>query len=266
LLNRLFSASGEYGPTYNRSDGLVKQASAQIPGAPRTFVHKCHGGPDSLITSREAYEVAARFFFGNVRARLRLVRAEVVRGLDMFGKSEIFLGIAIKPRRVDFELFHQSAEAENCYGPFETPDLTDERASFGWAGPDRLIWEGYLDVSRILEDESITTKDLVLRLDVYVSERDIFGIGFSDNIVFRKQYYIRAILDPKLELYCHPDETFAKEGFQAPARDKMREVKDGWEFDVGGTGFRGTFQIELDAVPEVGAPQRLAFGSSVADL
>ena len=71
-LNRLFSVSGEGGPCYNRSDGLVKQAYAQIPGAHRTFVHKCHGGHDSLVTSREAYEIATRFFFGNVRARLSL--------------------------------------------------------------------------------------------------------------------------------------------------------------------------------------------------
>jgi len=63
-MNRLFSAAEEFGPNYNRSDGLVKQVSAQLPGAPRTFVHKCHGGPDSLVTSREAFEIATRFFFG----------------------------------------------------------------------------------------------------------------------------------------------------------------------------------------------------------
>ena len=34
--------------------------------------------------------------------------------------------MSVKPRRVDFELFHQSAEAENCYGPFRTADLSDE--------------------------------------------------------------------------------------------------------------------------------------------
>ena len=55
--NRLFSVADEFGPNYNRSDGLVKQQSAQIPGAPRTFVHKCHGGVDSLVTSREAFEI-----------------------------------------------------------------------------------------------------------------------------------------------------------------------------------------------------------------
>ena len=37
-LNRLFSTPQEYGWNYNRSDGLVKQTSAQLPGAPvRSF-------------------------------------------------------------------------------------------------------------------------------------------------------------------------------------------------------------------------------------
>ncbi|HEY9725466.1 MAG TPA: hypothetical protein V6D50_03370, partial [Chroococcales cyanobacterium] len=97
-LNRVFSVSGEYGPNYNRSDGLVKQAYAQVPGAPRTFLHKCHGGFDSLLTCRESFEVATRFFFGNVRSRLRLVNAKITRGQDWFGKSEFFFGVSIKPR------------------------------------------------------------------------------------------------------------------------------------------------------------------------
>ena len=46
------------------------------------------------------------------------------RGQDWFGKSEFFFGVSIKPRCVDFELFHQSAEAENCYGPFNNGDLS----------------------------------------------------------------------------------------------------------------------------------------------
>src|SRR5690606_31663858 len=142
-LNRLFSTPQEEGWTYNRSDGLVKQSSAQLPGAPRTFIHKCHGGYDSIVTAREAFEVATRFFHGDVRARVTLVRAQVKRGLDRFGKSELFFGMSVKPRRIDFDLFHQSAEAENCYGPFRTPDLSDdlETKGFGWAGPDRLIYE-----------------------------------------------------------------------------------------------------------------------------
>jgi hypothetical protein len=186
-LNRLFSVAGEGGATYNRSDGLVKQAFAQIPGAPRTFIHKCHGGTDSLVTSREAYEIATRFFFGNILARLRLIDADVVRGGDFFGQSEFFFGVTNKPRQVDFELFHQSVEAENCYGPFATRDLTDPAVSFDWADPaTRLIWQGYLDTSRLVEDpERGNIKDMVLRMDCYVGERDSFGLGFSDNVIFR---------------------------------------------------------------------------------
>ncbi|MBD1935378.1 MULTISPECIES: esterase/lipase family protein [Cyanophyceae] len=260
-LNRLFPMAGEYGSNYNRSDGLVKQTAAQIPGAPRTFVHKCHGGDDSLITSREAFEVATRFFFGNVRSRLRFVKGKVTRGKDFFGKSEFFLGVSIKPRRVDFDLFHQSKEAENCYGPFSEVDPQDknidfreenQKLGFPWADSNKLIWEGYLDTTPIIKDKSITTKDMVMRLDFYVGERDLFGIGFSDNVIFRQQYYIRALLPteekPYGTLYLHTDERFS-------ADDKPMEKKDGgWEFEIGGSGFQGTFRIEIDDVPEDGQP------------
>jgi hypothetical protein len=43
----------------------------------------------------------------------------------------------------------------------------------------------------------------------------------------------------------------------------MRIANGGWEFDVSGTGFEGTFRIELDAVPEVGSPQPIVAGSSM---
>jgi len=267
-LNRLFPLAGEYGSNYNRSDGLVKQTSAQIPGAPRTFVNKCHGGNDSLITSREAFEIATRFFFGNVRARLRFIKGKVTRGKDFFGKSEFFLGVSIKPRRVDFDLFHQSKEAENCYGPFSAIDPQDKNIDFResndtlgfpWADENKLIWEGYLDTTPIIQDESITLKDLVLRLDFYVGERDLYGIGFSDNVIFRKQYYVRALLptnqQPYPIFYLHADERFAIEGFQPSDTDKMQKVNGGWEFEIGESGFQGTFRIEVDKVPEVGQPK-----------
>lgn len=259
--NRLFAVAGEFGPAYNRSDGLVKQAFAQIPGVPRTFIHKCHGGFDSLVTARESFEIATRFFFGNIRARLYLVKAEVLRGQDFFGKSEFFFGVSIKPRRVDFELFHQSAEAENCYGPFRKDDLSDADVAFPWAGKDRLIWEGYLDTSLILEDKSVTLKDMVMRLDFYVGERDLFGVGFSDNVIFRKQYYVRALLKKPFTMYLHADERFATPGFQASQEDEMTPVNDGWEFNIGGTGFKGTLRIELDQVPEDGPPSRFGIHS-----
>jgi pimeloyl-ACP methyl ester carboxylesterase len=269
LANRLFAWEGESGTNYNRSDGLVKQTSAQISGAPRTFVHKCHGGFDSLVTSREAFEIATRFFFGNLRARLRFVKGRITRGQDWFGKSEFFLGVAIKPRRVDFDLFHQSAEAENCYGPFRTDDLTDAKVQFPWADGDaggKLIWEGHLDTSRILADASISPKDLVLRLDFYVGERDLLGIGFSDNVIFRKQYYVRALLEPPVRIFLHTDETFARDGFVPDPKDELKGTNTGWAIEVGvpGNGFQGTFQIEVDEVPEDGDCRPLPIAAPAA--
>ncbi|MDB5840696.1 MAG: hypothetical protein JWQ23_2648 [Herminiimonas sp.] len=257
-LNRLFSVTEEFGTNYNRSDGLVKQAHAQIPGAPRTFVHKCHGGFDSLVTSRESFEIAARFFFGNMRARLWLLDAHVKRGHDLFGKSEFFFGVSIKPRRVDFDLFHQSAEAENCYGPFATDDLSEDNPAFDWAAPDRMIWEGMLDTASILADSSITTKDLVLRLDFYVGERDLFGIGFSDNVVFRKQYYIRALLTDPLQLFSYADETFASRHRADDTGGELAKGPKGWEFQVIGTGFEATLGIELDVLNPASATSAVA--------
>jgi hypothetical protein len=263
-LNRAFSVGGEFGPNYNRSDGLVKQAFAQLPDAPRTFVHKCHGGPDSLVTSREAFEVATRFFFGNIKVRLNLLSAEITRGQDLFGKSEFFFGVSIKPRAVDFELFHQSAEAENCYGPFSKADLSDKTkdgVAFNWADGDkgnRLIWEGWLDTSAVTlgTDNKPRTNDIVMRLDVYLGERDLFGIGFSDNVVFRKQYYTRAVFDDVRdlaslrELVLHTGEDFSD---NAPAETRQpmeRLAAGGWQFKIKGTGFLATFGIQFDRIPD----------------
>jgi hypothetical protein len=264
-LNRVFSAPGEFGPTYNRSDGLVKQISAQMPGSPRTFVHKCHGGPDSLVTSREAFEIATRFFFGNLRVRISLVSADVKRGLDFFGKSEMFFGVSIKPRRLDFDLFHQSAEAENCYGPFHKTDFSDASPTFGWAGSDRLIWEGWLDTTARAPatDRVDKSDDIVMRLDFYVGERDTFGVGFSDNVIFRKQYYARAVFNSLEELKLRRMELYTSEGFAGSRADikdakelegyqEMKVVKGGWEFDVGGTGFQAKLRVAVDLVPLVG--------------
>jgi hypothetical protein len=272
-LNRAFSVAGEFGPNYNRSDGLVKQAYAQLPGAPRTFVHKCHGGQDSLVTSREAFEIATRFFFGNIYVRLNLIEALVKRGKDLFGKSEFYFGVSIKPRKVDFDLFHQSAEAENCYGPFSSDDFSDKGVAFNWADCDkgeRLIWEGWLDTSATTlgtdkpaggRNEPNGKKkegapDIVMRLDFYVGERDLLGIGFSDNVVFRKQYYARAVFDDleKLKLHkllLHTGENFEKEEETGQAKE-MELTDNGWAFKVEGTGFEAKLGLTFQIVPERG--------------
>jgi pimeloyl-ACP methyl ester carboxylesterase len=261
--NRLFSTPQEFGWNYNRSDGLVKQSSAQLPGAPRTFVHKCHGGYDSLVTSRESFEISTRFFHGDIYVRVNLLEAEVKRGFDFFGKSEMFFGMSVKPRRVDFELFHQSAEAENCYGPFRTADFSDALAArdgFGWAGPDRLIWEGWFDTSRITPAGvqrigEAERRDLVMRFDFYVGERDLLGVGFSDNVIFRKQYYIRAVAGGQqsltatledMELYLYADEDFGDTANAA----KLERANGQWTFVIEGTGFKGRLGISVTQLPE----------------
>ena len=255
----------------NRSDGLVQQASAQLPGAPRTFVHKCHGGPDSLVTSREAYEIAMRFFHATHAVRLWLDHAEVRRGGSWFGRSEYYFGVSIKPRYVDFELFHQSPEAENCYGPFVRPGLDDELADLatelsgplaaagdrttGWAGPDRLIWEGWMDEGRRPVGFA---DDLVFRLDVYVGERDRVGRGFSDNVVFRKQYYVQVLPGEPLELYVHTGEQYLTPGSARGDLKALAGVEDSgvrravaagegqWRFEVSGSGFEATLRVAIE--------------------
>jgi pimeloyl-ACP methyl ester carboxylesterase len=269
LLNRLASVPGEYGPRYNRSDGLVKQAYAQIPGAPRTFVHKCHGGEDSLVTSRESFEVAMRFLHGDVRARLRLKKGLVTRGKDAFGRSEFFLGVSIKPRGVDFDLFHQSAEAENCYGPFHREDLGDSLTDrgFDWLVPDeRVIWEGWLDTS--VRRAGRTANDLVMRLDVYVGERDSWGLGFSDNRVFQKQYYVQAFTDPDVRLFLHTGEHYLSDERPSDTAELLRRVEEAsatpgeevvaceqvegeWRLPVHGTGFEATLGLTLTRADDV---------------
>lgn len=280
LANRLSSLLDERSLTTNRSDGLVKHSAAQLPGAPRTFVHKSHGGTDSLVTSREAYEITMRFLHGTHRVRLWLDQAKIERGKDWFGKSEFYFGVSIKPRYVDFELFHQSPEAENCYGPFSKadltggpPDLENELrkplaapgdATTGWAAPDRLIWEGWVDASQKPDPKA---PGMVFRLDIYVGERDSRGIGFSDNVIFRKQYYLQAFPGSSPELFLHTGEqylgaaepqdqaalaaladAYADQGASAPVRRLGSTAGSGneWTFAVDGTGFTGTFRVAVD--------------------
>ena len=93
--------------------------------------------------------------------------------------------------------------------------------------------------------------DLVLRLDFYLGERDLFGIGFSDNVVFRKQYYARAVFDDVSDLatlrnlVLHTGEDFTD---PAQAKTMRRTSPTTWEFDIGGTGFDATFGLAFAVV------------------
>jgi pimeloyl-ACP methyl ester carboxylesterase len=290
LANRLSSLLDEGTLATNRSDGLVKQAAAQLPGAPRTFVHKCHGGPDSLVTSREAYEISMRFFNGTHRVRLWLDEASITRGRDWFGKSEFYFGASIKPRGLDFELLHQSPEAENCYGPFRSTKLDDapyelfealqkplsqsgDETTY-WAGADRLIWDGFIDEHDVPDPDN---PEMVFRLDLYVGERDSRGFGFSDNVIFRKQYYVQVFPGQPIAVFVHTNErllspkeprTRAVVKSKATSEDNTNDhgvasgegpspevqraaaTDRGWVFKVAGTGFTGTLRVGIERIRE----------------
>ena len=93
--------------------------------------------------------------------------------------------------------------------------------------------------------------DIVIRLDFYLGERDLFGIGFSDNVVFRKQYYARAVFDDVRnlatlrELVLHTGEDFTD---SAQAKTMRETSPTTWEFDITGTGFDATFGLTFAVV------------------
>ena len=137
-------------------------------------------------------------------------------------------------------------ERENCYGPFNSDKLDDARVAFDWLGPkreERTLYAGWLD-----SGQSPTGKDdLVTRLETYVSERDLFGLGFSDNIIHHDQCYVQARLLPKLRLAKHVGEDTNGPGLALKQTDDQT-----WLLPIEGPGFKATFGIQLSFVPEVG--------------
>jgi hypothetical protein len=113
--------------------------------------------------------------------------------------------------------------------------------------------------------------DLVMRLDVYLGDRDGLEIGFSSNCVFHKQYYLQAMLTPELRVFLHTGERFLRE--QRPTvsdvlltdittvADKADDqtvvecdhIADEWQFPVRCTGFRATL------TPNSPMPDRCSF-------
>jgi len=193
------------GQEANHSDGLVKQESALLTGAYRADVHKCHGGSDSLITSREAFELATRFFFGDTEVTIRVKKAkihsrkegllEVVKGL-VDGVPEYYLGFSLKPRDLDFYLHYQKEESENCFGPFSKEEIDGQELVRDSYDPSKngVVFEGFLH-SALGERKGGRNKgdlqNLVVRFDVYVAERDSFFVGHSDTKIVNAQSYFK---------------------------------------------------------------------------
>lgn len=282
FLNQVTNLADGGGLSGNHSDGLVMQSAAQLPGSPRTFIHKCHGGRDSLVTSREAYEIAMRFLHGTHHIALRLQQAKITQGGDWgpFNRNEFYLGVSVKPRGVDFNLFQQSMEAQNCYGPFDsttldegddvrdalTRPLTDwDYQKPYWAGAGRLLWDGWIDAANLFNDAS---NGAIFRLDVFVGEDD--PGGFSDKVIFRKQLFAQVFPGEEPTLFVHSGEQYLDPtqypdlaSVEAVAQEPSSEgltvavqkaspcpgvadgTRSGWDFVANGTGFTGTFHVEI---------------------
>lgn len=161
--------------TGKKSDGLVQQANAKVKDAYTAHVHKCHSGHDSLVTSREAYELATRFFFGDRLITITRTKGRIIGRHELLGQPEYYVGHSLKPRGVDFFLNRQSKEGENCEGAFTKNKLPDNQ----------VVYRGFLDSRRIV---SAAKQDISFRFDIYVGERDILGLlGFSDTILVNHQ-------------------------------------------------------------------------------
>lgn len=240
LLNRFFAIEGDGGRLYNKSDGLVKQRYATLDGAHRADVHKCHGGSDSLVTSREAYEIANRFFFGDRLVRLYFLDGQVNKRSEWFSrlnKPEYYFGVSVKPRGVDFELFHQSEEAENCAGPFNDQNLSKLKDQ-------SLLLETFLDTQRSFS----RANEMGFQLMFYIGERDLGVLGYSDDIILHRPIYINAVRtgakNDEFKLQYFDDTTDDNAGWQ-----DCELLDDGrWAFPLTNPYFQGRFAIEVKEI------------------
>jgi hypothetical protein len=86
-----------------------------------------------------------------------------------------------------------------------------------------------------------------MRLETYVGERDLFGIGFSDNLIYHGHCYIRATLEGELKLAKYIGEDPKGRGEPLAQTDDQT-----WLLPIEGDGFKATYGIQLSFVPEVG--------------
>jgi hypothetical protein len=72
----------------------------------------------------------------------------------------------------------------------------------------------------------------VLRLDIYLGERDSLGIGFSDNVIYHRQLYVRALLAEPVRFELHRDESFDYIDNPSSAGQEMQRGESGWTFGL----------------------------------
>ena len=133
---------------------------------------------------------------------------------------------------------------------------------FAWAGPDRLIWEGCLNSSVAAYNPTWCCG----RRSTSASGTSSVS-GSPTTSIFQKQYFVRALLNPALTLEWHVDQDFQKKAADGQemrfAKQEMTVVNGGWEFPIGDkNSFDGRLRVlELDWIPEEGAPELLAPGA-----
>jgi hypothetical protein len=190
------------------SDGLVRQEDAVINCAPeetafgksppRAYLHKTHAGYDSLMTSRESFEVATRFLFGSHWVKLTLDAGSILTRFN--NKSQYYIGTSVKPRGVDFFLTQVDRISENTvtlFKPKERSEILDVQGKIARFKENLLLYQGALDLAR-----SVQRNEMVFRIDVVIYAEDepllgaspkeaSFTMGHNDNRHLDQQIIVR---------------------------------------------------------------------------
>jgi pimeloyl-ACP methyl ester carboxylesterase len=162
-----------------RSDGLVAQDHAWLEGCPRAYLHKIHGGPDSLITSRDSFEVVTRYLFGTHDIEIALEPGSQLLNFDR--DSQYFVGLSVKVRAVDFFLHQMDRQSRNCIDLYRPSWVNNTQASGRpqnlvrqVAGQERaellkelVVYQGALDMQR-----SFNQAQLAFRVDLNIYAED----------------------------------------------------------------------------------------------
>ncbi len=76
-----------------QSDGLVQIEKAYVRGSHRAYIHRTHGGRYGMVNSESGFENLQRFLFGNIKAKISLINAELLNLEDTFYQMEVRFSI-----------------------------------------------------------------------------------------------------------------------------------------------------------------------------
>jgi pimeloyl-ACP methyl ester carboxylesterase len=92
-----------------QSDGLVRIADAQVPGAHRAYVYRSHSGTYGIVNSEEGYQNLRRFLFGRYQVAIQLsglslVTSGVDPGVDASWQADLRFSVRGLPVVMDEQL------------------------------------------------------------------------------------------------------------------------------------------------------------------